>query len=248
MAGNVSGDFSAAIAGIRITITYEEGPTTMPIATVTPSGGDVQPEQTITVDSDPDNPNPDIPYDPGNEYVPFDPLATNLIDLEYAAITDDGRVIPLIPQIISPYKVVLQFPPSSTQPCLDCLGDCPKCYEAFVPCDEDISSDECAAAMQECLDCLVECLEELQLAEECNESTGQPPDVPTTVIIVCWGGTQFSGRVTLGSFVILYANGSGLYRFTMGQKHDILYHGDRDGTTYNVKIPDPGGKTGFFRG
>lgn len=249
-------DVSMRLSGVQIQVTYGDAP--IAIAVATPASGDLQPGQIITVSSDPNNPdNPDPedpnypdnvePYDPNEEYTPFDPLAINLIDIEYVAITESGRIIPLIIQIINPYTVIIQIPPPSTQPCLDCIPDCPECVAAFAPCDEDLESDDCIAAMDECLDCLIECLEDLQEAEECNESTGQPPEVPVVVVIYCYGGTQFNGRVPLGTFTILYANGSGLYRFTTGKKHDTLYHGDRDGTTYNVKIPDPGGKTGFFR-
>jgi hypothetical protein len=99
--------------------------------------------------------------------------------------------------------------------------------------------------MEACLDCLTQCLENLELAEECQGSTGTDGTTPTVVVIVV--GTQFSGTVALGNFTILVANGSGLYRFTLGKTNDTLYSAARDGSTYDVKIPNPGAKTGFFR-
>lgn len=250
-----SGSANASITGtigmdnFNLTITYEEGPATG--MTITPASGNVEPSQILVVTVDPSNPN-----------------AANLKDLTYAAITEDGHVIPIIPQLIymepdayelltnNPdsepqyqriYTVWLEVPSPSYGPCLDCIEDCPECTQAFAPCDEDLTGEACQAAMQACLDCLIDCLEDIELGEDCQQTSGTPPDSPTPVIIVAGGGTQFSGSVTLGSFVILVANGSGLYQFTPGLTHDILYRAARDGTTYNVKIPNPGGKTGFFR-
>lgn len=227
---------TSGMDNFNLVITYEEGPISSSM-TITPASGNVEPGQILVVTTNPDNPN-----------------APNLEELTYAAITEDGKVIPIIPQFIydpdDPSEVTavwLETPYPAADPCSDCFPGCPECTEAFTFCDEDLTSEECQAAMQVCLDCLVECLEDLQEAEECQESSGLPPESPVPVVIIVSGGTQFSGNVTLGFFTIIIANGSGLYKFTLGQTHDILYTADRDGTTYNVKIPNPGGKTGFFR-
>lgn len=225
---------TVSVSNFNLVITYENGPISSGI-TITPGSGNVEPGQILVVTTDPTNPN-----------------APDLEELDYAAITSDGKVIPIIPQFIYDpetgeiIQVWLEAPYPAADPCFDCFPGCPECTAAFASC-EDLSSDECAEAMQECLDCLVNCLEDLQLAEECQQSSGNPPESPVLVIIIASGGTQFSGNVTLGSFVILVANGSGLYRFTTGLAHDTLYTADRDGTTYNVKIPNPGARTGFFR-
>lgn len=84
----------------------------------------------------------------------------------------------------------------------------------------------------------------MQLAEECQQSTGS--DTPPTAIIIIMG-TQFSGSVPLGEFTVLVANASGIYTFVEGKTNDTLYTAARDGETYNVKIPNPGARTGFFR-
>lgn len=203
----------------NLTITYEEGPASS--MAISPASGNIEPGQTLTVTG------------PGVD------------ELDYIAVTASGKVIPLEPKIISPTEILLEAPYPSTDPCFDCFPECPECDAAFASCDEDLTNEKCQTAMQACLDCLTNCLEDLQLAEECQESSGSPPD--TTVPVIIYAGTEFGGNVVLGSFVIIVANGSGLYRFDLSQTHDILYSTDRDGTTYNVKIPNPGGKTGFFR-
>lgn len=219
-----SGSIDASITGtvgmdnFNLTITYEEGPASG--MTVSPASGNAQVGQIITVTG------------PG------------AADLQYAFETEDG-IIPVEAQIISDTEVRIEVPYPATDPCYDCFPSCPECEAAFGPCDVDIASEECQAAMQACLDCLTACLEDLQLAEECQQSSHNPPDIDVPVVLIA--GTQFGGTVVLGNFVIINADGSGLYKFTIGQTHDTLYHGDRDGTTYNVKIPNPGGKTGFFR-
>jgi hypothetical protein len=59
--------------------------------------------------------------------------------------------------------------------------------------------------------------------------------------------TLFSGSVSLGTLSILYATGSGIYRFVANQRHDTLY--DRTtGSTTNVAIPMPFAETGFIGG
>lgn len=233
VSGSITGTVS--VSNFNLTITYEEGPISG--MTITPASGNVEPGQILVVTATD----------------PTDPNTPDFEELTYAATTADGKVIPITPQFIDSDEdgvidqVWLEAPYPATDPCFDCFPGCPECVEAFAPCDEDLTSDACQEAMQTCLDCLVDCLEDLQLGEECQQSSGSPPDTPVPVIIIASGGTQFSGSVVLGSFTILVANGSGLYRFTIGQTHDILYTADRDGTTYNVKIPNPGGKTGFFR-
>lgn len=219
--GSANADISGstAMVNFNLTITYEEGPASG--MTVTPASGNAQVGQILTVTG------------PG------------AADLEYAFETADG-IIPVEAQIISDTEVHIEMPYPATDPCYDCFPECLECDAAFDPCDEDLASETCQEAMQACLDCLTNCLEDLEMAEECQQSSQNPPTTPTVPVVLI-AGTQFGGTVVLGNFVILVADGSGLYRFTIGQTHDTLYAGDRDGTTYNVKIPNPGGKTGFFR-
>lgn len=217
MAGNTSETASFTFAGIRITVTYESGIE----MTLSPTGGNIEIGDNITATG------------PGAS------------ELEYAML-QGTLVIPLIPKIISETQVLLEIPTPPTDPCVDCFGDCPNCDSCFTVCDTDLTGEACQACVQACLDCLTECLENLQLAEECQQSIGDPLTAPIPVVIIC-GGPGFSGTVVLGNFIILVANGSGIYRFSFGKTNDTLYHATRDGTTYNVKIPNPGGKTGFFR-
>jgi hypothetical protein len=70
----------------------------------------------------------------------------------------------------------------------------------------------------------------------------------STSITATGNGTQFSGSVSLGTLNILLTNGSGIYVLTPGATHDTLYSSLRDGTTRNVKIPNPFAKTGFIGG
>jgi len=67
-------------------------------------------------------------------------------------------------------------------------------------------------------------------------------------IVATGNGVQFSGSVTLGTLDILLANASGIYTLVRGKTNDTLYSGARDGTTYDVKIPDPFAKTGYIGG
>jgi len=59
-------------------------------------------------------------------------------------------------------------------------------------------------------------------------------------------GTLFWGSVSLGSLSVLYANGSGIYRFVLSKRNDTLY--DHNGGTDDVAFPRPFGKTGFIGG
>lgn len=163
-------------------------------------------------------------------------VSPNTEGLTIALITDSGRVVPIEPK---PDGFETPYPP--TEDCTGCFGECPECDTCATACAEDLEGEECQACMQACLDCLTACLEDLELAEACHESA---PPGPTTVIIT---GTQFSGSVVLGELEILEAEGSGIYRFIPNQRHDSLYASARDGTTYDVKIPNPSAKTGFFR-
>lgn len=205
------------LSGIRITVTYTDGPI---VIVLDPSSGPVKIGQQITA------------------------TGPNASEQTYAAIID-GKVVPIEPKIIGPDEVLLEVPYPSNGPCLDCFGDCPQCDDCLDACSEDLESEACQACMQACLDCLVNCLEDLALAEECQGSTGNNGGGTTTITIIT--GTQFGGSVELGSFTILVANGSGIYRFELGKTNDTIYDPDRDGTTYDVKIPNPGGTTGFFR-
>lgn len=67
-------------------------------------------------------------------------------------------------------------------------------------------------------------------------------------VVATGDGFQFSGPVSLGSITILTTNASGIYVLTSGKTSDTLYSSLRDGTTYDVKIPDPFAKTGFIGG
>lgn len=61
-------------------------------------------------------------------------------------------------------------------------------------------------------------------------------------------GTQFSGSVALGTLTILLTNASGIYTLVPGKRQDTYYSSHRDGTTVDIKIPDPTGRTGFVGG
>jgi len=67
-------------------------------------------------------------------------------------------------------------------------------------------------------------------------------------IVATGNGVQFSGTITLGSLTILLTNASGIYTLVPGKTNDTLYDSARDGTTRNVRIPDPFAKTGFIGG
>lgn len=163
---------------------------------------------------------------------------------EFIAVFDD-KVVLLTPKVISETEVWLEVPYPPSGPCEAALDDCPNCQAAVIPCSEDITSEECQELMAACLACLVEEMEDIEAAEACNEAAPTKTPPPTVTIYV--KGTQFSGSVPLGTFTIIESEGSGLYRFVMGKTNDTLYTAERDGTTYDVKIPNPGGKTGFFR-
>lgn len=66
----------------------------------------------------------------------------------------------------------------------------------------------------------------------------------TTIYIV---PVTFSGSaVLLGSLTLLFEDTTGIYTFVNNKSNDTLYDGARDGTTNDVKIPDPFAKTGFI--
>jgi hypothetical protein len=67
-------------------------------------------------------------------------------------------------------------------------------------------------------------------------------------VIATGNGVQFSGSYPLGGLIILTTNASGIYTLTSGKSADTLYSSLRDGTTYDVKIPNPFAKTGFIGG
>lgn len=212
---------TSATAGITVNnfqmlVEYQSGPD----ITLSPSGGDVEPGQSITVTGD------------------------NVNILAYAALFGN-QVIPIIPKIIGPDEVVLEVP-SPDADCADCFDDCPECEDCFDVCNEDLTGDACQACMQACLDCLVECLDDLEAGEDCQASADSPPDDEIPIVIIC-GGPGFTGSVPLGNFTILVARASGIYQLLDGKDSDTLYATARDGTTYDVKIPNPNAKTGFFR-
>lgn len=209
-------DITLIIENVQMQVTYSSGPD----ITLSPSGGDVEPGQSITVTGD------------------------NVNILAYAALFGN-QVIPIIPKIIGPDEVVLEVP-SPDADCADCFDDCPECEDCFDACNEDLTGDACQACMQACLDCLVECLDDLEAGEDCQASADSPPDDEIPIVIIC-GGPRFTGSVPLGNFTILVARASGIYQLLDGKDSDTLYATARDGTTYDVKIPNPNAKTGFFR-
>ncbi len=238
MPGNAAINGLIALDGIQIIVTYESGPEIV----LTPSGGNIEHGQSVTVTS--------------NVVVPS--------SLSYAVV-QGNYVIPLIPKIIplinpdgtvnpNGGEVILQIPypapddpdDPDVDPCTDGLGACPDCEDCLDPCLESLESQVCKECMEDCLDCLIEFFENISHSEECNESTREPPDVPVPITIIAYG-PGFSGSVPLGNFVILVTKGSGIYQFVNGKTNDTLYSSTRDGTTYDVKIPNPFAKTGFFR-
>lgn len=210
---------SANLDNISVIIDYNDPSITM---TLTPSGGNIEPGASITATG------------PG------------AADFEYAALNGD-QVIPIIPKIIGPDEVVLEVP--TPEPfCEDCFDDCPECEDCFDACNEDLVGEACQACLDACLDCLVECLDDLELGEACLGSADDDPDAPIPIVIICGTpGNQFTGSVPLGNFTIIVAEASGIYQLIDGKEEDTLYTPERDGTTYDVKIPNPNGKTGFFR-
>ena len=152
---------------------------------------------------------------------------------DFVATDENGNTAPLKGPT---YEV--PYPP--TDECLDCLDDCPECQDCATACAQDINSAACQECMQACLDCLTDCLEDLLDAEDCQDT------LPGSTVTV-HGGRQFGGTVPLGTLTVITTEASGIYKFTIGKKNDTIYRAARDGTTYDVKIPNPGGQTGFFR-
>lgn len=187
--------------------------------TLTPSGGPVEPGQTIDVDE----PDPDLTY----------------------AATNDPKIIPLPKKPGDPPKLTVPLPP--TEECEDCIAECPECDTCYDACMEDLESENCQECLNGCLDCLEACLEDLEEAEKCQQSTQEPPEIPTTIIVCDPRGTRFTGSVPIGNFTIVIARASGIYRLVDEKANDTLYATARDGSTYDVAIPTPFGKTGFFR-
>lgn len=219
MPGSASVDVVITLDNFQIIVTYQSGPE----ITVTPSGGPVENNQSIVVTS------PTI----------------DVAELEYAALIDDN-VVPLTPKI-TPDGVILEVPSPADPDCLDCFADCPDCETCVDACANDLDSEACQDCMAECLDCLTECTESPEFAEACFESTAAPPGETPIVIICSSPGNQFDGSIILANFVILNFEGSGIYKLVPGKTNDTLYSSSRDGSTYDVKIPNPFGKTGFFR-
>lgn len=82
-----------------------------------------------------------------------------------------------------------------------------------------------------------------------------PPSPYTTTVIyrrrriiiylkALGNGVQFSGTVVIGTLPVLTTDGSGIYQLVVDKTADTLYA--RDGSTSDVKIPDPFGKVGFI--
>lgn len=69
-----------------------------------------------------------------------------------------------------------------------------------------------------------------------------------TDITATGNGVQFSGSVSLGNLDILLTDASGIYTLVKNKNNDTLYSSLRDGTTIDVKIPNPFIKTGYIGG
>lgn len=207
--GSTSENSGFSFDGIQIQVTYQSGPE----ISMSPSGGNVEVGQQVTINGNINN---------------------------VAAVIND-LVIKIPFKEVGPNEFVFEIPYPPTDDCTGCIATCPECETCADACAEDLESEACQECMQSCLDCLTTCLENLELAEACQESA---PEGTITIFVT---GTQFSGSVALGNFVILEAEGSGIYRFVANKRNDTLYSTARDGSTYDVKIPNPGGKTGFFR-
>ncbi len=214
---SASADASFQLQNFVYSVDYDAG---VPI-TLDPTGGDVESGQTIRV-SGPNN---------------------ILANASFAALQGDN-VIPLLVQDDGDDKLItVPYPP--TDDCINALAACPQCEECLDSCEENLDAPGCEECMNACLACLEAFFENLELAEECDESTRTPPAAVPIDIICSFPG--FSGSVPLGNFIILLTNGSGIYQFQTGKTNDTLYSSARDGSTYDVKIPNPFGKTGFFR-
>lgn len=225
-AGGVGGactseeSISVVGAGIRIIVTYESG-SEMHITTDPTDGSNVKPGERIIVTDD------DHELD--------------LSEFSYAMIIND-RVVPLEPQETdNEWEIYLEVPWPPDDECAACWDACAICDSCGDPCDADLEGQDCTDCIAACLECITLCFESMGLAEECLDEGGEPG--PAVLIL----GTQFSGSVRLGTFTILEAEASGIYRFVTGKTNDTIYTPARDGTTYDVRIPNPGGKTGLFR-
>ncbi|MET0785163.1 MAG: hypothetical protein ABWY25_00455 [Paenisporosarcina sp.] len=186
--------------------------------TMTPASGDVEPGETIVISG------PDVD------------------SKTVGGLVEPDKVIP-IPKKND--EIPVPLPP--TEECEECLAECPECDTCYDACLEDFESENCQECLENCLSCLEDCLEDLEEAEKCQQS--QQDDPPTEIVIVICDprGTKFYGSVPLGTLNILVARASGIYRLVDGKTNDTLYATARDGTTYDVAIPTPFGKTGFFR-
>jgi hypothetical protein len=67
-----------------------------------------------------------------------------------------------------------------------------------------------------------------------------------TVIEVVIQSTQFSGSVAKQLYTIFFVSASGMYQLVPGKTSDTLYIEQQPGNTIDVKIPNPGARTGFF--
>lgn len=218
VSGSSAGVGQVEAAGIRIEGEYIASSFAI---TLNPASGDVEPGQIIRA------------------------TGSNILGINFVG-TVGNKVIPLVTKPDGP-DVLIEVPYPPTDDCVDCLTtDCVDCDDCFTVCNEDLESEECAECMAACLACLEQCLEDVDLAENCDNSSGTPPEID--IVIICGDpGNQFSGSVPLGTFTIIVANGSGIYRFVDGKTNDTVYTAERDGTTLDIKIPNPFGKSGFFR-
>lgn len=161
-----------------------------------------------------------------------------------------GQLIPIEPAVQTDDEIIFELPEFATPLCLECFNSCPECDDCVTACADSLESEECQNCIDDCFDCLLDCLEDADLTDDCLGSIAEDGEDPVPLILVIsepGRGRQFSGTVPLAAFTILVARGSGIYRFIPNKANDTLYNSERDGETHDVKIPNPLGKTGFFR-
>lgn len=218
-------DFSygVTINGFQMIVEYQSGTEVIDI-TVNPSGGPVESGQPLIISS-----------------------ATLAMEgLTFAALIGD-KVIPITSKINDDGTVTLEAPYPASEECFDCLGTCPECEDCFTACENDLDSQACIECLEGCYGCLENCLESPEFAEACIESSGEVTGDLPFILIAADPGQQFDGSVILGEFMIYTFEGSGIYKFVPGKTNDTLYNSIRNGSTYDVKIPNPFAKTSFFR-
>lgn len=229
--GSVSINFDYQINNFLMIVEYNDPSFNY---TLNPPGGEVEPGQVITIENAPPGLTYGILISPDDIIIPLKVETPKIPD----GIGTDPNGDPFF-----------EVPLPPTEECTGCLAECTECDDCFDLCSEDLDGEECIACLEACFNCLELCLENLDDAESCISSSHVPPEKPIVLIISSPpNGKHFTGTVPLGNFTIIVARGSGLYRFVTEKRNDTLYSSSRDGSTYDVKIPDPGAKTGFIKG